>query len=162
MLALQSRIDKSWHLGAVLVIAAALRLSVFAFTALPAVLETRPELSTPITSFRSRKSRRRVRVFVLTGYSARRSLHTWQWYKPILRRGIPSCISASISRFNGELLITQSPLYLAWFSYIVPASSYPLTGLLWTLVDLLAAWALAKLWTARSSRLDRTALVALL
>lgn len=57
MLALQSRIDKSWHLGAVLVIAAALRLSVFAFTALPAVLETRPELSTPITSFRSRESR---------------------------------------------------------------------------------------------------------
>jgi len=83
MLALQSRIDRSWHLGAVLGIAAALRLSVFALTALPAVLETRPELSTPITSFRSRKSRRRVQVSVLTEYSARRSLHIWQGYEPI-------------------------------------------------------------------------------
>jgi hypothetical protein len=54
MLAIQSRLDRSWHLGAVLAIAAALRLSVF--TALPGIFETRPELSTPITSFRSRES----------------------------------------------------------------------------------------------------------
>jgi len=51
----QSHAHRSWHLSAVFAVAAASRLAAFALTSLPGVLETRPELSTPITSFRSRK-----------------------------------------------------------------------------------------------------------
>jgi len=51
----QSHAHRPWHLSAVFAVAAASRLAGFALTSLPGVLETRPELSTPITSFRSRK-----------------------------------------------------------------------------------------------------------
>jgi len=55
MLALQSYAHRPWHMGGIFAIAAALRLAIFAFTSVPGLLEARPELSTPITSFRSRE-----------------------------------------------------------------------------------------------------------
>ncbi|WVQ67521.1 uncharacterized protein L199_005721 [Kwoniella botswanensis] len=50
----------------------------------------------------------------------------------------------------------HSPIYLAFFSYIVPASSYFLTTILWSLADLASSIALINIWRARSGLSDGT------
>lgn len=52
----RGRIQQPGTLLAVFALAALLRLGLFSLTSLPRLLENRPELSTPITSFKSRKS----------------------------------------------------------------------------------------------------------
>jgi hypothetical protein len=49
-------IAKGRSLNLALVAAAALRLALFYLTSLPAVFERRPELTSPLTSYRSRES----------------------------------------------------------------------------------------------------------
>lgn len=127
------------------------RLAVFAFTDLPEILAKRPELAPPTTSFRSCKydhpktdmTRADRRI------SEGGSFHICQREQPIRRRGILPCRLRSDMSFKAELTVAQSPLYLAFFSLIIPVSSLPATCILWSLVDALAARALMAIWRSR-------------
>ncbi|WVF71301.1 hypothetical protein IAT40_006104 [Kwoniella sp. CBS 6097] len=107
------------HAG-VLAAGAILRLALFfAAPALCDILQRRPELSTPLTSFRSLKEG----VF-------------------IYERGT--------NPYDGGVFY-HSPLYLAFFTYLVPISSHILTALLWTAVDILGSLGLVQLWRSRQN-----------
>ncbi|WWC62117.1 uncharacterized protein I303_104708 [Kwoniella dejecticola CBS 10117] len=107
----------------VLIAATVIRLSLFfGVPSLCHALERRPELSTPLTSFRS--------------------LHEGAF---IYARGS--------NPYDGGVFY-HSPLYLAYFTYIVPASSYALTAIFWALIDAASALMLVKIWKARSKDRD--------
>ncbi|KAK4690002.1 GPI-anchor transamidase subunit U, partial [Tremellales sp. Uapishka_1] len=113
-----------------------LRIAVFS-TRLPSVLEGRPELSTPLTSFRS------------------------------LREGV-YIYGKGTNPYEGGVFY-HSPLYLAFFTYIIPSSSRIQTSSFWSLVDIVSAMALVSIWKTRirrsgcsSGKEERDALVAAL
>nr|XP_019011041.1 uncharacterized protein I206_04349 [Kwoniella pini CBS 10737]OCF49822.1 hypothetical protein I206_04349 [Kwoniella pini CBS 10737] len=105
----------------VLCAGAAIRLALFlGIPSLCHALERRPELSTPLTSFRSLKEG----VFIHDQGS---------------------------NPYDGGVFF-HSPLYLLFFTYIVPVSSYLLTLLLWTSVDIGSAIALVRIWKSQNSK----------
>ncbi|KAL1411412.1 hypothetical protein Q8F55_002368 [Vanrija albida] len=107
------------RLALVLGSALLLRLGLFASTGISAALERRPELTSPLTSFRSLKEG----VFLRdTGFDP----------------------------YAGGVF-HHSPLYLLFFTYIVPVYSRALTAALWSLADVLGAVLLVRIWQARST-----------
>ncbi|KAL7421883.1 hypothetical protein Q5752_003654 [Cryptotrichosporon argae] len=129
--ALVRQIPQRRRLALALLGGAALRLALFA-TALPGALERRPELTSPLTSFRSLKE------------------GVW-----LSERGVDP--------YAGGVFY-HSPLYLFWFTHVVPPTP-ALTAALWTLLDVATALALVSIWRARrpaAPAQDRDALVALL
>ncbi len=65
-----------------------------------------------------------------------------------------SSVPSSRSHRCGSKLIVphKSPLYLAFFTYVIPISSRALTILLWTMADLISALALSQIWQTRRTR----------
>ncbi|WVQ99565.1 hypothetical protein IAU59_006701 [Kwoniella sp. CBS 9459] len=118
----------------VLAASAILRLALFiAAPTLCDILQRRPELSTPLTSFRSLKEG----VFI----------H-----------------EHGTNPYDGGVFY-HSPLYLAFFTYLVPISSHILTALLWIAIDIAGSLGLVNIWRARRSendQKDRTAIIAAL
>ncbi|WOO81184.1 Phosphatidylinositol glycan anchor biosynthesis class U protein [Vanrija pseudolonga] len=107
------------RLALVLGSALLLRLGLFAFTGVSTALERRPELTSPLTSFRSLSEG----VFLRdTGFDP----------------------------YAGGVF-HHSPLYLLFFSYIIPVYSRALTAVLWSLADVLGGILLVRVWQARSA-----------
>ncbi|WRT66503.1 uncharacterized protein IL334_003462 [Kwoniella shivajii] len=116
--------EKIWKLAqsyqGILATGAALRLALcFAAPSLGLILERRPELSTPLTSFRS------------------------------LKEGV-IIHHKGTNPYSGGVFY-HSPLYLALFTYIIPASTYLFTALAWTIADMSSSAALVRIWRTRNT-----------
>lgn len=163
-----------WRLPSIYLSGALLRLFLFLYTpSFPESLMDRLELSTPLTSFRRRKSALRYfleiaekalwLIWLLVFDSQRRSLPLLAWSRPLRRRplqsrpylllGLSLCsliaLITHLSLHTSGRVHLQSPLHLLLSRAILPPSSPLIIALGYTLADLASAWLLKRIWDAR-------------